>query len=295
MPFCPVLRAGQSGQAKGWVKKMSSYTYGFIGTGNMGSALAAAVAKSGSGSILLSNRTLEKARRLAEKIGAGFADNLTLAKSCEVLFLGVKPQMMSGLLTEISPVLQERTRVGDRFILVSMAAGLTLESLEDMVGIPCPIVRLMPNTPVSVEAGVTLYTHNDRVQKEEMERLLAALDATGELIPLSESQFDAGSALSGCGPAFADLFLEALADGGVRAGLPRSVALGLAGQMLLGSAKLAQVSGRHPGELKDAVCSPAGSTVEGVALLENRAFRGAVSDAVMASYRRTKELGKPKE
>lgn len=274
---------------------MSSYTYGFIGTGNMGSALAGAVAKSGSGSILLSNRTPEKARRLAEAIGAGCGDNLTLAKSCEFLFLGVKPQMMAGLFAEISPILQERTRVGNRFILVSMAAGLTLTALEDMAGVPCPIIRLMPNTPVSVGAGVTLYTHNDRVQEEELQRLLAALDATGALIPLAESQFDAGSALSGCGPAFADLFLEALADGGVRAGLTRSVALRLAEQMLLGSAKLAEVSGRHPGELKDAVCSPAGSTIEGVAVLEARAFRGAVSDAVMASYKRTQELGKPKK
>lgn len=271
---------------------MSSYTYGFIGTGNMGSALAGAVAKSDSGTILLSNRTPEKARRLAEAIGAVWGDNRTLAKSCEILFLGVKPQMMAGLFDEISPILQERTRTGDRFILVSMAAGLTLAGLEEMAGVPCPIIRLMPNTPVSVGEGVTLYTHNQLVREEELNRLLAALNATGELISLPESQFDAGSALSGCGPAFADLFLEALADGGVRAGLPRWVARSLAGQMLLGSAKLAQVSGKHPGELKDAVCSPAGSTIEGVAVLEDRAFRGAVSDAVVASFKRTKELGK---
>lgn len=259
----------------------------------MGSALAGAVAKSGGGSILLSNRTPEKARRLAEIIGAGCGDNLTVAGACTYLFLGVKPQMMADLLSEIAPVLRERSQSGDRFVLVSMAAGLTMADLEAMAGVPCPIIRLMPNTPVSVGAGVTLYTHNDRVTKEELNSLLAALAPSGDLIMLPESQFDAGSALSGCGPAFADLFLEALADGGVRAGLPRSVALSLACGMLMGSAKLVQVSGKHPGELKDAVCSPGGSTIEGVAVLEDGALRGTVSDAVVASYKRTIELGKP--
>ncbi len=275
---------------------MSNYTYGFIGTGNMGSALARAVAASESGNILLSNRTPEKAENLAKTLSAEHpciavqcVENGGIAAKCKYIFLGVKPQMMSDMLREIAPILKSRT---DRFILVSMAAGLRSETLREMAGVDCPIIRLMPNTPVSIGEGVVLYAADSVVAPDELQTLLDALAPAGTLTTLPENLFDAGSALSGCGPAFADLFLEALADGGVRCGLPRQIALTLAEQMLIGSAKLALATGNHPGALKDAVCSPAGSTIEGVARLENGAFRGTVSDAVVAAYKRNGELGK---
>jgi len=263
--------------------------FGFLGTGNMGGALARAVCRSVSPvQVLLANRTPEKARALAQELGCRFTDRKTVAGDVEFLFLGVKPQMMAGLLTEIGPVLSQRT---DRFILVTMAAGLSIADLRRMAGGNYPVIRIMPNTPVAVGEGMVLYT-SDGVTPEELGMFLDAMSGAGRLTELPENLIDAGCAVSGCGPAFVDLFIEALADGGVACGLPRSKALELAAQMTAGSARLVLESGRHPGELKDAVCSPGGSTIQGVRALEGSAFRSAVMDAVIAAYDKTRELGK---
>jgi len=260
---------------------------GFIGTGNMGSALARAAARHPAVQLLLSNRHPEKAKALAAEIGGSVADNLSVAAGADYIFLGVKPQMMAGLLAEIGPVLAARR---DRFVLVSMAAALSIERLQAMAGGDYPILRIMPNTPVSTGEGVVLYAVSDNVKAAAEKTFLSALDKAGRLVPLPERLIDAGSAVSGCGPAFADLFIEALADGGVTCGLPRQQALELAAQMVLGSAKLVLESGRHPAELKDAVCSPGGTTIQGVRALEEGGFRGTVMDAVIAAYERTLEL-----
>lgn len=265
------------------------HTFGFIGTGNMGGALAAAAAKKlEPNTIFLANHTPEKAATLARELGCQAVDNLTAA-TCGFVFLGVKPQVMAGLLNSLRPVLASRT---DEFVLVSMAAGLSIADIRAMAGDDYPVIRIMPNTPVSVGAGVLLYDAADNVSQEALAYFVEAMSGAGLVDRLPERLIDAGSAVSGCGPAFADLFLEALADGGVACGLPRNKAYLYAAQMLIGSAKLALETGKHPGELKDAVCSPGGSTIAGVRALEQGAFRAAVMEAVESAYRRTKGLGK---
>ena len=260
---------------------------GFIGTGNMGGALAHAAAQSPApAELLLSNRTPEKAQALAQQLGASVSDNETIARTCDYIFLGVKPQMMAGMLSGIAPVLAARQ---DRFILVTMAAGLTMARIREMAGGNYPVIRIMPNTPSAIGEGMILYT-SDRVTEEEMHVFLDAMSGAGRLAPLEERLIDAGSCVAGCGPAFVDLFIEALADGGVACGLPRALALEFAAQMTAGSARLVLQSGQHPGALKDAVCSPGGTTIQGVRTLEEAGFRGAVMDAVIAAYEKNLDL-----
>lgn len=264
--------------------------FGFIGTGNMGGALAKAAAKAlPPDALLLSNKTFAKAQALADQLGCKALPVEEAAWEAELLFLGVKPHMMAGLLADLAPILAEREKP---FCLVSMAAGLTMADIQRMAGGEYPVIRIMPNTPVSVGQGVILYDKTENVPREALEAFLAGMAQAGLLDPLPEKLIDAGSAVAGCGPAFAALFMEALADGGVACGLPRAKALEYAAKMLLGTATLALESGQHPGVLKDAVCSPGGSTIAGVRALEQGAFRAATMNAVEAAFQKTKELGK---
>ena len=261
---------------------MERPVFGFIGTGNMGGALArAARRRLEGGQLLLANRTEAKAAALAKELGASLSNNRTIAGSADYIFLGVKPQMMGELLAEIGPELPARR---DRFVLVTMAAGLTIADIRRMAGGEVPVLRIMPNTPCSIGEGMVLYAPGPGVTAGEVQVVLEAMAGAGRFSPLPERLMDAGSAVAGCGPAFADLFLEALADGGVACGLPRGQALEVAAQRVLGSARLLLESGRHPGELKDAVCSPGGTTIQGVRALEQAGFRGAVMDAVIAAW-----------
>lgn len=261
--------------------------FGFIGTGNMGGALARAAAKAGV-PMLLANRTAAKAEVLAAELGCQAVSVEEAARQGSYVFLGVKPQMMKGLFETIAPVLAART---DAFVLVSMAAGLTMEDIRAMAGAPYPVIRIMPNTPVAVGSGVVLYDASENIAAPVLEQFCEDLRYAGLLDPLPEHLMDAGSAVAGCGPAFASMFMEALADGAVACGLPRAKALDYAAQMLMGTAQLALESGQHPGLLKDVVCSPGGATIAGVRALENAGFRAAAMEAVEAAYRRTKELG----
>lgn len=263
-------------------------TVGFIGTGSMGGALAKAAAKAVGGShILLSNRTAAKTEALAEALDAKAADNDTIALGCDFLFLGVKPHMMEGLLRSLQPQLLQRDTP---CVLVSMAAGLTIEAIQRMVGLPLPVIRIMPNTACAVGEGLTLYACSHRVTAAQKDLFLHILSASGRLEPLEEHLIDAGSAVAGCGGAFASLFMEALADGAVLCGLPRDKAMRYAQQMLLGAAKLALEGGQHPAQMKDAICSPGGTTIAGIRALEESGFRGAAMNAVIAAYERTLEL-----
>lgn len=269
---------------------MSTVKFGFIGTGNMGSALAKAVCKSVSGDeVLLADNDSSKAKILANDLKATTADSITVAEHAKFIFLGVKPQMLGGLLEDIGEVLAQRK---DRFVLVSMAAGVAVDSIANMCKNNYPIIRIMPNTPVSVGKGMLLYTANDNVFVDEIAEFCDALNYAGRIDKIDECLIDAASAVSGCGPAFVYMFAEALADAAVECGLPRNKAIEYAAQTLSGAAELMLSSGKHPAQLKDEVCSPAGSTIEGVHSLENSAFRGAVINAVNASFKRTKELGK---
>ena len=260
-------------------------TYGFIGTGNMGGAVATAAAKAvGGGNLFLANRTPAKAEALAAELGGQACDNGTAARQ-DYIFLGVKPQMMAGMLEGIRPVLRERMEKGETFTLVTMAASLTIEKIREMAGVEAPTVRIMPNLPVSIGKGVILYTASGA--EKTLPGLLEALAPAGMLLPVEERLIDAGSAVAGCGPAFACLFAEALADGGVACGLPRAQAQTLALQMLAGTAELLLQTGQHPAALKDAVCSPGGTTIAGVHSLEKGGFRAAAFDAVKAAYDKT--------
>ena len=267
-----------------------SYSFGFIGCGNMGGALATAAArKLGGEALVLADHDAQKAAALAEKLGARSADNETAGRESRYLFLGVKPQMMEDMLASIAPTLKARQ---DRFVLVTMAAGLSIERIQTMAGGAYPTIRIMPNTPASIGAGMILYSASSEVTEEEKAFFTESMAEAGVLDELSEKLIDAGSAVSGCGPAFVDLFVEALADGGVACGLPRQKAQLYAAQMVMGSARLILESGEHPGVLKDRVCSPGGSTIAGVHALEQMAFRAAAAEAVRAAYEKTLDLGK---
>ncbi len=260
-------------------------TIGFIGTGNMGSAIATAVAGQGR-ELLLANRSPAKAQALAETLGARAVKNPEAAAESDLLFLGVKPQMMADLLKSLAPVLRSRE---DRVVLVTMAAGLSCETIRDMAGAPYPVIRMMPNTPCAIGKGVVQYCGLG-VTQEELDEFAALLAPAGLVDRVDEKLIDAASAVSGCGPAFAYLFVEALADGAVACGLPRDKAMAYAAQMLAGSAQMVLDSGKHPGALKDAVCSPGGTTIQGVRALEEGGFRAAAMNAVIAAYEKTLQL-----
>lgn len=266
------------------------YTFGFIGTGNMGGALARAACRWRPEQVVVTNRTLDKAVALAEELDCDLAmDNEAVAREAKFIFLGVKPQMMEGVLRGLAPTLATRA---DRFVLVSMAAGLSIARLQEMVGFSVPILRIMPNTPCAIGQGMILYAANDQVTEGELEEFCDKMAGAGRFDALEERLMDAASAVAGCGPAFVYQFIEALADGGVACGLPRAKALEYAAQTLAGAAGMVLTTHRHPGQLKDEVCSPGGSTIAGVYALEQGGVRAAVMSAVLASCKKNGELGK---
>ena len=254
--------------------------YGFIGCGNMGGAIAKALAKK-CDSLMVSDLSGK-----AKALGFAYGSAEEAAKSCDRLFLAVKPQVMGGVLEQLRPALQEK-----KPLLITMAAGLTMEKIAAYAGGEYPTIRIMPNTSVAIGKGVTLYCRNGLVSDELLASFLEDMSASGEMVALDEALFDAGTSLSGCGPAYCYLFLEAMADGAVACGLPRQKALEYAAHTLAGAAQMYLSSGTHPGQLKDAVCSPGGSTIAGVNVLEQRGFRGTVIDCVRAAFQRNKELG----
>ena len=260
--------------------------FGFIGCGNMGGSIAHGVVKAAGGEqVLLANKTIAKAEKLAKELSCTVGSNEDAAL-CEYVFLGVKPYLMADMLKKIQPVLTQSQPV-----LVTMAAGLTMERIREMAGGNYPVIRIMPNTPSAIGEGMIQYCTLDVSDAQEAE-FLTAMAHCGRMDKIPENLIDAASAVSGCGPAFAYMFIEALADGGVACGLPRAKAMEYAAQMLQGSARLALQSENHPGALKDAVCSPGGSTIQGVRKLEQYAFRAAVTDAVIAAYEKNLEMKK---
>ena len=286
---------------------------GFIGCGNMGGVLAAVAAKSlqlkngandqsaapGSenpeNSTVLGNAVYAadhnafKVDKLAETFGCTASDAVQIASECRIIFLGVKPQVLDKACAEIKEILAARR---DRFCIVSMAAGVKLAALKGILG-DVPIIRIMPNTPCAVGAGVILYSRGSKASDEDVALLMDLMGPAGIISEMDEKKLDMGSALTGCGPAFVYMFIDALIDGAVRTGLPREAAKRFAVQTVLGSALMcAQPGAAEPSKLKADVCSPAGSTIEGVAVLEDYSLHAAVMEALKASYERTLELGK---
>ena len=259
--------------------------YGFIGCGNMGGAIAKALAKSTT-DITVADRS-GKAKALAADLGIGYSDNKTIASTCDRIFLGVKPHMMKDLLVGLKDILAER-----KPLLITMAAGVWISQIEEYVGCPIPVIRIMPNTPTAVGKGVTQYCCNAQVDDAVLADWLKDMAPSGMVDALDEKLIDAASAVSGSGPAYMYVFLEALADAGVACGVPRAKAYEYAAMTMIGAAEMYLQTKTHPGALKDAVCSPGGSTIAGLRAMENAGFRSAAMEGVIATYNRNKELGK---
>ena len=261
-----------------------------IGSGNMGFALMKGA--SAGMNIFFTDTDSAKAQAAADSLGAKvFGSNVEAAEKGDFIFLAVKPQILPKVLAEIAPAVKKRNSDNFQPVLVSMAAGWSIGKIQNAVGVKLPVVRIMPNTPALIGRGMIAMSASPEVQKEKIEELENMLGSTGIVDILEEKYMDAATGLSGSGPAFAYLFIEALADGGVQAGLSKEKALRYAVQTVLGAAAMVQETGRHPGELKDMVTSPGGTTIAGLTVLEDCAFRSTVIKAVEAAYKRSKELG----
>ena len=257
--------------------------YGFLGCGNMGSAIARALAKATT-DMVFTDRS-KKAEKLALELGCIYGSADVVAR-CDRIFLAVKPNMMASVLEPLREVLAQR-----KPLLITMAAGLTISKIEEMAGTQLPVIRIMPNTPVAVGKGMIQYCANDLVDDATLQDFLSDMRFTGKLDRLDEHLIDAATALSGSGPAYMYILMEALADGAVSCGIPRTKAMEYAAATMAGAAEMVLQTGMHPGALKDAVCSPGGSTLVGIRTLEQRGFRSAAIDCVIAAFEKNKQLG----
>ena len=263
-------------------------TIGIIGLGNMGSVIATIAAKQETNTLLLANRTAEKAKKLAVTLDATAVSNREVFERADIIFIGVKPHQIQELLEENKNILERRESI----LLISMAAGVTLEQLELMTDTHHRWIRMMPNTPLQVAEGVISFSLGKKATLQDKEVFLQLLQSGGIVVELPESQIDAATALAGCGPAFVYIFIEALAEAGVSMGLSREVALQLATQTVKGSASMVGETKEHPAILKEKVCSPGGSTIAGVISLEQTGFRSSVIEATRCAKQRTEELGR---
>ncbi len=266
---------------------MANYKIGFIGCGNMGGALVTAAAKSIDGAkIAVCDFDKTKTDKFHQEYGVVVTNAKDIAKNADFVLLAVKPQVMASAIADFASELQARTDV----TVITIAAGLSISAIRSFIGADLPVIRIMPNTPVALGTGMILYTLAGINATAERE-FLSIFEKAGVFDKIPEDKIDAGSALSGCGPAFVYAFAEALADGAVECGVPRDKAALYAAQTLLGAAEMLLEFG-HPADLKDAVCSPGGTTIAGIHALEKAGFRGATIEAVTAAYKRTLELKK---
>jgi pyrroline-5-carboxylate reductase len=288
-------------------------TIACIGSGNMGRALMKGAASLlPSENIGFSDADTAKAAALAKELGNAkvYPSNYDAVKETDFVFLAVKPQVLGTVLEEIAPALRMRLDGGKPATLVSMAAGWDIKRIQILLDVggaakligpdrpennpvltkAVPVVRIMPNTPALISQGVIALAASSEVREESLRELEKILGAAGMVDRIDETYMDAVTGLSGSGPAFVYLFIEALADAGVQAGLPREKAQRYAAQTVLGAAAMVKETGQHPGQLKDAVASPGGTTIAGIAELEKGAFRGTVMSAVTAAFNKSKTL-----
>lgn len=260
---------------------------GFIGVGNMGGALLDACAKKIPGQeIAIADFSAEKLAHFREAYGCVPMSSAEAAAEAEYLFIGVKPQMAADLFEEIRETLKGRQIPP---VMITMMAGRTMEQVRALAGFDCPIIRIMPNVAAAVGEAMILCD-SCGVTEEQLAEFTDFMSESGKLDFLPEKLIDAGASVSGCGPAYVCLFAEALADGAVKCGVPRKKALEYAVQTLLGTAKLLEETGKHPGVVKDEVTSPGGTTIEGIEALEENGFRYAVMQAVVRSFEKNKKL-----
>lgn len=236
--------------------------------------------------VLVCDRAPDRLSQLQQQYGVRVSQDNREALTATTAILAVKPQVLNAVVTELN----ESGSVKPDSLIISILAGVPLSRLEALFP-ENPVIRTMPNTPATVGAGMSAIAPGTKVTPEQLETARQIFTAVGKVVDIPESLMDAVTGLSGSGPAFVALFIEALADGGVRAGLPRAIASQLALQTVLGTAQLLQDSQLHPAQLKDRVTSPGGTTIAGVAVLEAKGLRAAAIEAVYAAYARSGELG----
>ena len=264
------------------------YPVGFIGSGNMAMAMLKGLLKSElilSNDILMSNPSQTKVNRFVEdyKIN-GTTSNQDVANLCQIVILAVKPYLYPAIIDEIKESIHKET------IIVSIAAGPTLQMIEDYFQKSIKVVRTMPNTPAQVGEAMSAIIPNRNVTENELNQVIAIFNSFGKCEVVSEVLIDSVIAVSGSSPAYVYMMIEAMADAGVKLGLPRAKAYKLAEQAILGSATLAFETGKHPGVLRDEVCSPGGTTIEAVIDLENNGFRNTVISAVEKCADKSKNM-----
>lgn len=261
---------------------------GFIGTGNMGSSIIKGILSSKfeeNENINIFDLDKDKVNNLVKEYGINAVNSeKELAKNCDIIILSVKPHIIPIVLKNLSGNVKKDT------IILTIAAGISISVIENALGEDKKVVRTMPNTPAQVLSGMTAVTFNKNIENSEKEIIFKLLNSFGKSVEIEEKLMHAYTGISGSLPAYVYMFMEALADGGVLCGMPRDKAYEIVAQTVAGSAKMLLETGKHPGQLKDEVCSPAGTTIEAVRVLENGNFRGNVIEAVVACTEKSKEM-----
>lgn len=264
---------------------------GFIGCGHMGGALAQAIGCSKEYGLYIADRHPDRLDALCAATGAQLCDAERVVKCCDFVFLGVKPHDMPGLLKDLQSALTHNPKE----VLVSMAAGIAVSTIRGLLSSQNPVIRILPNTPVALGEGMTVYTACDFLTREQENAFMELMRPAGRLERIDETLIDAACVVAGCGPAYAYLFADALAKAGETAGLCYEDAKVYAAQMLRGAASMLLETDKSPEILCHEVCSPGGSTIEGVRVFQNEGLFELVQRAFDASYKRTVELGQVKK
>lgn len=271
-------------------EKRNNLKIGFLGSGAMATALARGIIAAGKASpehVFAYDVAEAAARKFSEQTGAAAVKSVQeLMQHSDVIFLAVKP------VHAVNALLSIQEAMGKPMLLVSIAAGVSLTAIESYLCESVRVVRVMPNTPALVRCGASGYCLGTNATPEDEKIVHSLLSAVGVAYQVTEEQIDAVTGLSGSGPAFVYMMIEAMSDGGVAAGLPRQIATHLAAQTVMGAARMVLETGQHPGVLKDMVTSPAGTTIEGIRHLEESGVRSAFIEAVMSATRRSRQLGR---
>ena len=261
---------------------------GLIGCGNMGSAMVGGLIKSGfqkPSDIIVSTKTEASAKRIKDEFNVTTTlDNKEVVKKADIIILAIKPYLYKAVIDEIKP---ELTR---EMLIITIAAGISIENMEYWLGEGSKIIRTMPNTPALVGEAMSAICYNKHVTEEELTYAKNIFNSFGDCVELPEKDFHAFTALCGSSPAYVFMFIEAMADAAVKLGIPRAKAYNMAAQSVFGSAKMVLDTGKHPGELKDMVCSPSGTTIDAVAELEKHGFRSAIIEAMEKCAEKSKSM-----
>ena len=263
---------------------------GFIGAVNMAGAIIGGIIKSNlveSQNVIASAKTMTNLNKLKDEYNINVTlDAREVVKNSDIVFMAVKPNIFDGVLESVKDL------IGDEKIVVSIAAGKSISSMENIIGDDKKIIRTMPNTPALVNEGMSALCPNKNIEDEELKIVKGIFDSFGKSEVVGEYLIDSVIGVSGSSPAYVFMFIEAMADAAVAGGMPRKQAYNFAAQSVLGAAKMVIESGKHPGELKDMVCSPGGTTIEAVKVLENEGMRSSVINAVCACIEKSKEMSK---